>query len=114
MNIVIFEAVDTAFIDFEPSAGGTVLLDRGKKEHVASPDQAKKLSYTRQKRRTSKNGFVYSCKAWFAPIGYSNGSLCLQRVRKIKVQCQRIREDGTLGPRINVFEMHNGEPISRR
>lgn len=98
MHIFLKDLCDTAFIQDLEGDNLTALCDHINKTKKLNKNAIVRLWWTKKKSRKQKGKYIVIAKYWVTPRG----------VRKLRLQCHKMHDDGSWGPRQLIEERHQG------
>lgn len=101
MHIFLPSVVDTGYVKDLDDTEIVALCDHLNEAHKTIADEVVKLRWTKGKVRSQKDNLLLITKYWVTPFG----------IRKLRVQCHRIHENGRIGTRVILEERRQGRQV---
>lgn len=103
MHVFVPKFFDTGFVRNRLENCDETLCDfLGRVENL-NPGECISLRWTKGGSRLQKVNLLLIARYWVTPFG----------TRKLRLQCHKIRSDGSIGSRNIILEKHNGRVIIR-
>lgn len=99
MDVVVPHLLDTGVAERLEQGGYKINLDAAECVEIFEDSQVRIMKW---KEHRQEGGFLFIAKSWKVPF---------VKKRKLRVQCHKIRADGTWGHRIIIYETVNGRKI---